>query len=214
MLDIIKRIGQVVSQAVAQVKRTVQWTSNTYTPQVHAALSPYSSCFSHCSAWFLQSFGVACTPDDVTRTLNSGQYNAWVDAYIGRGVSAQYAGRMQTLWQLQERYLNDRLAAYSVRAVFTTGTTDAQILDWIQTGPVIVGTSPVYNGQTLGHIMLVVGADIGAGEYTVDDPFGDWRTGYRDASGAENHENGNDLRVTFGDFGRVRGGLSIHAEAK
>lgn len=194
-------VADFILKQQVHIKQGTSYNANTWKNQAAAKRSPFSSCFSHCSAWLLQNAGKQTTPDAITEALNDyPYYKAWAAQHYGASVARSFAGNMQTLWELQLKYINDALGSGN-RAFFDGYTEIAELKAYIQRAPVIVGTSPMYQGKVLGHIMLIVGVtDTG---WIVDDPFGDFRNGYAS-------KDGDNLQVSFEDFEKIRGKLSIH----
>jgi hypothetical protein len=177
---------------------------------VQAAVNPYTTCFSHCTAWLLENIGIGIKPDTVTREINGSTYEQFVRNTPGLGAWAlsRYRGNLNQLWQVQEKYINDKLNKYRIqkKARFNASTDTSLIKTMLVNSPVIVNTSPVYNGQRLGHIMLIVGYEQDKGQWVVDDPFGDFRTGYSTGHVGK----GNAIFVSVSDFEKIRGKMSIY----
>lgn len=192
-------VGRLITDGIL-----AHWRGNKYTPQVSAKYKPYSSCFSHCAAWFLQEFGVDINPDTVTTEINSQYWDAVTMSLYGPEVAKRYKGNRQTLWELQLQYITEKLkkAHCKKRAIFGTDLTRDKAQALLLKGPVIIGTSPKYQGRTLGHVMLLVGVTTD-GHYIIDDPFGDFSTGYK------SHADGNDIRVPAKDAHKIFSGLYI-----
>jgi len=204
-----------VWRTIRSVQGAARWMKNRYSPQVQAKINPYSTCFSHCSCWFLQNllpdFYDTLTPDDVTGEINSSIYQQFAKRHpaIGQWGASRYRGKLNQLWHVQEKYLNDKMqkARTNLKAVFNNAMTIQKIEEALQRGPVIVNTSPMYRRKRLGHIMLIVGYEPDTETWIIDDPFGDFREHYK--TGHINQ--GNDLPVSVSEFERVRGSMAIYA---
>lgn len=213
-MNFLQSIFNAIWSTARAIQSAARWAHNKYSSQVQAAVNPYGSCFSHCACWFLQNGAPgkfdALTPDDVSREINGQAYQDYTRNTSGLGAwaLARYQGRLNELWAVQVKYINDKLRAGGIIgvAVFDQATTVDKIKTALVGGAVIVGTSPVYKGQRLGHIMLIVGYDPGEGVWLVDDPFGSFVDGY--ASG--HIGKGDDIKVPVGDFEKIRTSLSIH----
>ena len=171
-----------------------KWWRNNYTPQVFAEINPRTTCFSHCVCWFLQNidkkiFGWL-TPDEVTRAVNSEPYYKYARSFFGESTAERFAGRLNQLWDLQTLYINDMLTLHGEGLVarFYNDIDIFTVVEKLKSAPVIVGTSPIYNGRRLGHIMLAVGYLPDSDKIIIDDPFGDYRNEYRDGHESGGHE--------------------------
>lgn len=189
------------------VKNGIHYGRNVWRSQLKASRSPWSSCFSHSMAWFLQNVGIQVTPDEITAALNDDPiFLNWAKLKYGSSTVARFAGKMQMLWELQEYYANRMMSGINNRAQFNCNTSAADIEEYLDNGPVIVNTSPTYQGRVLGHVVLIVGKD--DDNFIVDDPFGSFVDNYI------SHDNGDDVRVSKTDFSKIRGSLSIHFISK
>lgn len=208
ILDFLQGIAVHSTQmAKTSVKKGIHYTRNAWSSQLKARRSPWSSCFSHSMAWFLQNAGIQVTPDEITSSLNDDPlFLNWAKSRYGASTVASFKGKMQMLWELQEYYANRMLAGGQIRCKFDDSTISSEIDAYIQNGPVIVNSSPTYQGRKLGHVVLVVGCD--EETYTIDDPFGSFRDMYI------SHDNGDDIKVPKAEFNAIRGGLSIHYISK
>lgn len=240
--DALSSVIGGIGTAMAAARRRVLPTK--YGFQLRARIMPYSTCFSHSVANLLSAVGIEVSPDEVTVTVNSGEYQRWVAQNVQWATA--YIGRLQTVWQVQERYLNQRLQAAGLQVryqvVMTWATTKEFILEQIQAGyPVVTDTYPVYvkTGQKIGHIVAIVGyvlgyvadrkdfpsdrlytqyvAKFGAEPrdcYIVDDPFGNMLEGYAGNDGTQ-PVIGDDLILPFQWFdGGIRGKFSLTLREK
>lgn len=202
--SIFSGISDIIIKATQVARDDPHYTANMWSSQLRARRNPWSSCFSHAAAWFLANAGIAVTPDEVTATLNDDPvYQAWGRTHYGAATynSFQKKDLAQMLWELQQKYINDKLGTKNT-CVFSQNAELNDIKAWIARGPIIVNTEPMYQGRKLGHIMLITGKT--ATGWIVDDSFGDFRTGYPQGS------SGDDLQVTFEDFEKIRGRMAIH----
>lgn len=214
----LQNISSLIWGTIRSIQNGGRWIRNKYSSQVQARINPYSTCFSHCTAWLLQNvepdvYGgdpPRLTPDDVTREINSPVYEKFAREHpkIGAWGAAKYRGNLNQLWHVQERYINDKLieAKSKARVVFNENTGVETIKAGLTTGPVIVNVKPVYKGERLGHIDLIVGYAPEQDQWTVDDAFGDFRTGY--ASGHVGK--GDDIPVSVSEFEKIRGRMAIY----
>lgn len=204
MKDIFSAIFDFIVGLLGKLSLTKHYDRNTWVSQLKAKRSPWSSCFSHSTAWFLQNAGVKCTPDEVTAALNDDPvYLTWAKSHYGVLTASRFPGKMQMLWELQLYFINRKLMNTGNSAIFTAHADMASIKTYLDRGPVIVSTTPRYKGRTLGHVMLIVGkTETG---FIIDDPFGDFRDEYKTPG-----KSGDDLHVMFEEFSDILGGLAIH----
>lgn len=165
--DIISTIGTWVSSFANSVGSTVKSATRkvlgtNYGFQLTAKIMPYSTCFSHSVANLLSSVGINITPDEITTLANSQEYQDWVRQNVKWAVA--YIGRLQTVWQVQERVIQQILEkngkTHLYQVVMNWNTTRETILENLNKGfPTVIDTYPVYykTGQKLGHIIAVVG---------------------------------------------------------
>jgi hypothetical protein len=212
-MNLWQSITDSIWGTIRGVQNGGRWMRNKYGNQVQAAVNPHTTCFSHCTAWFLQNVvpGTTLTPDAVTREINGPIYEEYVrnTPGLGQWALSRYRGNLNQLWQVQEKFINDKLQLFGSarKAVFNANTSGGLIKTALFAGPVIVGTSPIYRGQRLGHIMLIVGYDQKTDSWFVDDPFGDFRTGY--SSG--HIDKGDDIQITVAAFEAIRSRNAIYA---
>ena len=209
MKNIFKEIlDNFMSGFKSGYKSAIHITSNMYRSQVKNSLSPFSSCFSTCVYWCLQSAGIMVeSPDYVTKMLHSEHYKSWVKDNLGGWTYRKFKDRLQVLWLLQKKFMEDELekAEINTAVIFNDDTNSQYILECLSNGStIIVGTSPLYQGRQLGHIMLIVGYDYNTDEYIIDDPFGDFRVNY-----VTGFDKGNDLLFNKQEFDKIRGKLSL-----
>lgn len=197
-------ISDLIIKATQVARDDPHYTANMWTSQLRARRNPWSSCFSHATAWFLANAGIDVTPDEVTAALNDDPvYQAWGRTHYGASTynSFQRKDLAQMLWELQQKYINDKLGAKNT-CVFDQNTELNDLKAWIARGPIIVNTEPMYQGRKLGHIMLITGRT--ADGWIVDDSFGYFPDGYSTG------KSGDDIKVTFEDFEKIRGRMAIH----
>ena len=197
-------VSDFIIRTIQAARGDVQYTKNLWTSQLQARRNPYSSCFSHAMAWFLQNNGLQITPDQVTEALNNDPiYISWGRNHYGAATYNSFQSRdlAQMLWELQAKFANDKIGVKNC-AIFLQDTSLHDLKQWITRGPIIVNTEPEYQGKKLGHIMLIVGRQDDS--WIIDDSFGNFLVGY--VGGAS----GDDVIVPFEDFEKIRGKMSIH----
>lgn len=208
VLDFMRESMKSVGSSISELFKKYHYYRNVYRSQLMNARNPFSSCFPTCASWFLQNMGLPLeNADDIQSVLNGQKYQEWVVKKYGQSIAVQFLGKYHTLWEAELDYINNRLNER--KAIFKTNTTteDIKIALKERQSPVIVGTSPRYNGQTLGHIMLIVGYLPTTDQWIVDDPFGDFRVDY-----TTGHDKGDDIVIDVAKFEKIRGKLSIYME--
>lgn len=214
MFEAISFIIKGIINALSHPVQSFGWYKNIYRPQVKAKKNPYTTCFSHCTSWFLQNVSKYYTdenmnPDVVTTEINAYKYQEWTKNNLGAWTFKRFAGNLNQLWDVQRKYIEDKLFESGEKdigkVVFDYNTTVAKIKDRLGKSPVIVNTNPTYNGKKLGHVMLIVAYGREHNEWVVDDPFGDFRIEYK-----KGHTDGNDLNILIKDFEKIRGSMSIY----
>lgn len=211
--DTLKSLAQgFISSASSFVKKIIFWNKNKYSNQTEAKINPYTTCFSHCTCWFLQNISYSfssLTPDIVTSEINSTKYLDWCRINLGDWAAKNYQGKLNQLWGVQLQYIKDKLFEKNIskEVMFEQLTTIDTIKTALSKSSVIVGTTPTYQGQKLGHIMLVVGYDEEKNELIIDDPFGDFRDSYAKGNWGTL---GNDLRITPIDYAKIISNFSIY----
>jgi len=214
MLDILFGfLKQLTSGMLSPVKK-IGWYRNVYRPQVLAKKNPYTTCFSHCTAWFLQNVSSFydlenMSPDTVTAEINSQKYQDWTLKNLGRNVLNSYVGNLNQLWDVERKYIEDRLLdsgeLYGRRVVFDYNVNAETIKKELSNSPVIINTTPIYNGVKLGHIMLIQEYLEEQDSWIISDPFGDFRDGYK------RHDNGERLSSPVEKFDKqYRGKMAIY----
>ena len=197
-------VSDIIINTAQKHRDDAHFDKNLWTSQLQAKRSPFSSCFSHSTSWFLANAGVKVTPDQVTAALNDDPlYQAWGRNKYGAATYNSFQNKQlaQMLWELQQKYINDKLGVKN-SACFETDTDLSELKAWIVRGPIIVNTEPTYQGRKLGHIMLIVGR--AGDEWIVDDPFGLFKDQY--TSGGS----GDDIKIGMEEFEKIRGSMSLH----
>jgi hypothetical protein len=216
MFDFLISMAKTIGSIILTPVNKISWYKNVYRPQVKAQKNPFTTCFSHSGSWFIQNVSNIYTdenlsPDRVTTEINSQPYREWTRQNLGQSVLNQYDGNLNQLWDVQRKYIEDKLKASGElegkKVVFKYNVTKEMLKAALLKSPVIVNTSPIYNGQRLGHIMLIVDYVEAEDCYVVDDSFGDARTNY-----TTGHENGNDLHYKVVEFEKIRGKMAIYLE--
>lgn len=159
MLGLLKTLGTAVSNFF--LKGTKKILQTDYGFQLAAKIMPYSTCFSHSVSNLLSAIGIHISPDDITKTVNNAEYQNWVRQNVSWAVG--YFGRLQTVWQVQERFIKKALSNYGkteYSVIMNWATSRAAILERLDAGfPVVIDSYPTYSktNQKLGHIVAVVG---------------------------------------------------------
>lgn len=187
------------------------WKNNIYKSQVTSEINPFTSCAAHCGCWLLQNVLPFVfsnyTPDDYSKEINTKKYYKWAKKNVSDYAAKKYKNDLNQLWAVQEKFINDKLIenTHTYKVELNKNTDNDFIQEALNLGPVIINTSPIYRGRSLGHVMLIVGYNAEIDSYIIDDPFGDFRDNYRSGLVGK----GNDLVCKVSEFDKVRGKLSI-----
>ena len=189
--------NDIINNIIGKINNA-RFYASRYRSQLKNKSNPYISCFPSSVSNLLSKFNVEVSPDKIMSDCNL-HSDLWRG--INKIVRYEFRSKMFQLWQAEENVINFYLPKYKATQHYKLSL--EALKQFVKFNPVIVNTTPKYHGKTLGHIMLIVGiVDDG---FIIDDPFGDFRVNY-----ATGHYNkGNDLFVTFKEFEKIRGTMSI-----
>lgn len=165
--------------------------NTTYHTQRNNQLYPYSTCGTTILSEYLDFLGYNFLDDDVFKALNSPQMidraNALIqkgDSYIKQLLNQGFRDEARNFTYLNNSMVmlcevGKYLTNYKRDFALKYGTIE-QIKACLKEG-FPVGIAGMFTQS--GHYVLIVGFDCPSQCFIIDDPFGDWRTNYRNPDG-------------------------------
>lgn len=171
-----------------------------YESQRDIAVSPFIKCFPTSMSMELDSAGVKVRPDEIAKYLNNNSFWSWCLINIWK--PERFKNKMFVVWKAELEYLR-RFLPVKYKPIYNKKTSEEYLIEQLNNNkPIVIQTSPYYQGRRLGHIVIITGYSLVDQVWIIQDPFGSMITAYANS-------NGKDLRIPFDFMRGVRGKLSL-----